>query len=87
MDGVVERWSHDCRIETKRDATYLGKTTLETAQGADEHLHVTLGERGHVDLLGIVRHGVRGSVVLMILGSLECVGFFLMLMLMLTVDG
>lgn len=60
-----------------KDATYLRKAALCTAQGANEELHVTVGERGHVDVLGVVRHDVRESETLMALGNLECFGFWL----------
>lgn len=65
-----------------KGATYLGKSTLSAAQGANQHLHVTFGERGHLEFVGVVRHDARESVDVMALGNLEGFGFWLLM-----VDG
>lgn len=59
-----------------KDATYLWKAALSASKSANEKLHVAIGERRNVDLLGVVvRHDDRESVYWMVLGSLECCAF------------
>lgn len=53
-----------------KDATYFRKSALHAAKSGNEQLHVTIGERRHVDLLGVVvRHDDHESVILNGLGK------------------
>lgn len=54
-----------------KDVTYLWKSSLSASKGANEKLHVTLGERRDVDLLGVVGHDDSEYVSWMVLGSLK----------------
>lgn len=57
-----------------KDVTYFRKSALGTSKSGNDHLHVTLGERRQVDLLGVVvRHDDRESVRL---NGLEKSGVF-----------
>lgn len=66
----------EMKDQNGNDATYLRESALSASQSTNEQLHVTLRERRHVDLLGVVvRHDDREFVDWMVLGILECFAF------------
>lgn len=52
---IIERTEAKVENRNGNDVTYLGESAIDAAQGADEQLHVALGERRHVDVALLLR--------------------------------